>query len=145
MIVSNKKVSEEYRKVYPDLEDYYCIILSEKLWVPSLEDVINWLKKYSVMDLPDVKSISDCDVRAEILKGRILEERATASVVNLPEEEKFKASIGWMSGIRITPFGKTEHTAMTAYTTEGIRYIETKTNLIQEVDITKFNALLLVM
>lgn len=144
MLVTRDELAKVYQQVYPDLEDHYCIITSEVFLVPSFPMLLEWVKKYSVAHIPHVSNIADCEKRAWFFINSIHRERAEEAL-QLPKEERYTMSIGWLTGIRRSAFGETPHTIVTAYTDKGIKNLEPKTDTIQKVDISKFNALLLVI
>lgn len=144
MIKTRDDIEKLYRKAYPDLEEHYCIIMNEDFLIPTVEELTVMLNKHSVTNIKHVKNISDCEKLAWFLVNGIHRERAENSN-NLPSEQLYTWSIGWLTGIQYGLLGETPHTIATALTNEGIKNIEPKTNLISKVDTTKFNALLLVM
>jgi hypothetical protein len=144
MLKTRDEIAEIYQKAYPNLEDHYCILLSEEFLLPTSEQVKDWIAKYSVAHIPHVKNIADCEKRAWFLINSIHRERAE-NALNIPEDERYTVSIGWLTGLKKNIFGESSHTIVTVLTEDGIVNIEPKTDLIEEVDINKFDALLLVM
>ena len=143
MILISKQIQQIYTDVYPDMEQYYAMPFSEEFYVPNFQEEI-WpmYLKHSVKGISHIKNIRDCEKRAWKVVSD-MQWQWGMQAEDMPEDKRITRSIGWLMGLKM-PFG-TPHTIITTYSDLGIRNIEPLTNMIDEVDINKFNALLLVM
>ena len=142
MVKTRNEIAGIYRIAYPDLEEHYCIIMSEELLIPSFDKIVFWANKYATTDIPFKKNIADCEKHSWFFINAIHKERAIKSI---DTKKGYTLATGWLTGIKYGLIGETPHTIVTALTDKGIKNIEPRTNVIEGVDITDFNALLLVM
>jgi len=140
MIKTAKEIKPEYHKIYTDLEPHYCILMSQKFFLPTVSDLAEAIKKHSVKDMKYRDNIADCEKFAWYLVWGIQKERSESPA------EKTTWSIGWATGFRINFIGQESHTMVTAMTSDqGIVIIDPMTDTISKPDPETFNILLLVM
>ena len=145
MIKTYKEIGLLYRAVYKELDNNRSVLTSEEFWCPTLNEVTEAISKHSVVSLPHIKNISDCEKHAWYLQAGIQRERSDKAL-SIPIIERYTWSFGWCIGMRTGIFGTQSHTMCTALTSDvGIIIIESESNVIEEPDVNKFNILFICM
>ena len=140
MIKTADEIKIAYQDIYPDLENHYTILMSEKFQLPTYQEVVDAVKQHSVKSMKYVSNIADCEKFAWYLVWGIQKERSENPT------EKLTWAIGWATGYRIDFIGQESHTMVTATTSDnGIIIIDPMTDAISKPDPETFNILLLVM
>lgn len=143
MIKTDKEIQKIYREAYPDIEIHYAMPFSTEFYVPIFQKEI-WpmYLKYSVKGISHIKNIRDCEKRAWKVWADMQWDWGLQAE-KMEEDKRKTRTVGWITGKKM-PFG-TDHTLITTYSDLGIRNIEPLTDGIEEVNLHKFIALLLVM
>jgi len=143
--VNNDQLRKSYQSIYHKLANHYGILMSESFLQPTVDEVIEAIKRHSVKDMPYISNISDCEKFAWYLVNGIQKERSLKAE-SLPETERKTWALGWITGMRKDLLGSESHTMATAMTSdEGIIIIDPMSDNILKPDHETFDALLMVM
>jgi len=140
MIKTSKDIQQIYRSIYPNMAPHYAIPFSEEFEVfKTFDEAFDLIKNFSVAGIKHIKNKRDCEKRAWKVVGDI-----QWYLGNLNDDEGLTKTIGWIAGYKM-PF-RTEHTIITTYSEDrGVINIDPLKDSIENPDINKFDALLLVM
>ena len=107
MIVTSKQLRKEIKEKFSSLRAFMCEYvecLDEQYLVPPHQEAVDLIHQYwePIKDTPWVRNMGDCDNRAIKLYSDVHWHRIK-DMPNIPEDEKFQWSVGFMTGLN--PFG----------------------------------------
>ena len=141
MLKTKPKITEIFLKAYPETIYERVLLTSEYYLCPTLHEAKEAIERNSVVHIKQKKHITECEKSAWYLSNAIhLERSILANEGNLSKEELYTWAFGWCIGILRNLFQTESHKMCWVVTSdEGLKIIESASNIIHGVDIKTYS------